>query len=153
MNKEKYFTQVQQEICSLLEKNLCVNDARKRICEILRKIPGYDWVGFYIADNEKQILILDQFVGEQTEHVKIPFGKGICGQSAISSKSLVVKDVSKEDNYIACSYDVKSEIVIPIFKDGVFVAQLDIDSHNSGNFDNVDKEYLEKICDKISCLF
>ena len=66
---------------------------------------------------------------------------------------MIVDDVSHEENYIACSLDVKSEIVIPIFKEGDFVAQLDIDSNTSAAFSKEDKQFLEAVCKKIETVF
>jgi len=153
MDKERLFQRIEKEIDSVLTEEQSPKLARKKICEILSKLSGYDWVGFYVADKEKKLLRLDQFVGEPTEHVEIPFGKGICGQSAESESTFLVPDVSKESNYLACSLKVKSEIVIPIFKSGIFVAQLDIDSHQKNNFGTDDRKFLERICEKISILF
>ncbi|MCD6100490.1 MAG: GAF domain-containing protein [Candidatus Marinimicrobia bacterium] len=153
MDKERLFQRIEKEIDSVLTEEQSPKLARKKICEILSKLSGYDWVGFYVADKEKKLLRLDQFVGEPTEHVEIPFGKGICGQSAESESTFLVPDVSKESNYLACSLKVKSEIVIPIFKSGIFVAQLDIDSHQKSNFGTDDRKFLERICEKISILF
>jgi len=96
---------------------------------LVENVPHYDWVGFYLVDKAKKELVLGPFVGEPTEHVRIPFGRGICGQAAERRTTFVVQDVSKEGNYLACSPKVKSEIVIPLFKGGEIIGELDIDSH------------------------
>src|SRR5690606_39429067 len=102
------------------------------VCELLQTTVGYyDWVGFYFANEAEKTLHLKAFAGEPTDHTVIPFGKGICGQVAISNKNFVVPDVKDQSNYIACSIDVESEIVIPMFKDGKNIGQIDIDSHRS----------------------
>ena len=101
----------------------------QEICDYLRdSVSYYDWVGFYFRNGEKEELILGPYAGTPTEHTIIPFGKGICGQVAVSNQNFVVPDVSAQDNYIACSISVKSEIVIPLFKNGVNIGQIDIDS-------------------------
>lgn len=124
------------------------NDEKlQSICDLLRgSVPGYDWVGFYLVDskNERQ-LVLGPYAGEPTEHVRIPFGKGICGQAAEAGDVFVVDDVTKENNYLACSLKVKSEIVLPIFKDGKIVGELDLDSHQRSAFGESDKKFLENI--------
>ncbi len=122
------------------------------ICKILHeKIAYFDWVGFYLVNpNNSKELILGPYVGEPTEHVKIPFGKGICGQAAESGKTFVVQDVSKETNYLSCSPKVKSEIVVPLFKQGNIIGELDIDSHQLSPFTSEDQEYLERICERIA---
>jgi len=100
------------------------------ICRFLNdKFIGFDWVGFYFSDNLKKALILGPFIGDPTEHRNIPFGRGVCGRAAVSGTTVNVADVTAESNYLACSLEVRSEIVIPIFKSGQFVAELDIDSH------------------------
>ena len=79
------------------------------ICELLNKtLEAYDWVGFYFSDFESQMLHLKAYSGTPTEHTSIPFGKGICGQVALSNENFVVPDVASQDNYIACSVDVRS---------------------------------------------
>lgn len=121
------------------------------ICKLLSKIPYYNWVGFYRVCNGK--LVLTAFVGEETEHKTIPVGKGICGMAVKQGKTIVVQDVSKEKNYIACSPKVKAEIVVPIFKEGKIVAEIDIDSHAKAPFSKDDKEFLEKVAKIISKIF
>lgn len=124
----------------------------KKICKILKEnIPRYNWVGFYFVDKVKQDeLMLGPFEGEPTEHIRIQFGQGICGQAAQLKTSYVVQDVSKEKNYLTCSPNVKSEIVIPIFKKNKIVGELDIDSHSLSAFNGEDKAFLEKICEIVS---
>lgn len=124
-----------------------VSDKLHGICDMLRSlVPHYDWVGFYLVDSEKtNELVLGPFAGKPTEHVRIPFGKGICGQAAEREETFVVQDVSEQDNYLSCSLSVKSEIVVPIFKDNKVVGELDIDSHEIGPFTEDDREFLEEI--------
>lgn len=80
------------------------------------------------------------------EHTIIPFGKGICGQVAISNENFIVQDVSEQDNYISCGFKVKSEIVIPIFINGKNIGQIDVDSHTTYPFTEKDTELLEFVC-------
>lgn len=123
----------------------------QQICDYLAsEISYYDWVGFYFKNGDKKELKLAQFFGEPTEHTIIPFGKGICGQVALSNKNFVVQDVSEQDNYISCGWKVKSEIVVPIFIDGQNIGQIDIDSHSINPFSSKDEELLEVICKKVS---
>jgi L-methionine (R)-S-oxide reductase len=126
----------------------------KGICTLLAgTVDHYDWVGFYLADGRKKELTLGPFVGEPTEHTKIPFGSGICGQAAQTTETFVVQDVSKETNYLACSPLVKSEIVVPIFKDDEIAGELDIDSHTLSPFTDEEKQFLEEVCKIVSGLF
>ncbi|MBT8280280.1 MAG: GAF domain-containing protein, partial [Muriicola sp.] len=78
-----------------------------------------------------------------TDHEIIPFGKGICGQVALSNSNFVVPDVSAQDNYIACSISVRSEIVVPLFVNGKNIGQIDIDSETPDPFSEADERFLE----------
>ncbi|MGC9399312.1 MAG: GAF domain-containing protein [Anaerolineae bacterium] len=116
--------------------------------------PTFDWVGFYLVDpNQERQLVLGPYVGEPTEHTHIAFGEGICGQAADVQATFVVDDVREEENYLACSPDVKSEIVVPVFKDGRVVAELDIDSHSLNAFNEEDRAFLERVCERLATLF
>lgn len=131
---------------SQLEKNPTVQEGLDFICaEIQQKLPHYDWVGFYFHHPEKKELHLKAFAGKPTDHTVIPFGKGICGQVALSNQNFVVDDVSEQDNYIACSIDVKSEIVIPLFVEGENIGQIDIDSKTPKAFESKDAQFLEAV--------
>ena len=93
------------------------------------------------------------FSGKKTEHKQIPFGKGICGQVAISDKTLIIPDVKAEKNYISCDINVKSEIVVPIIINGSNIGQIDVDSNTINAFSIKDKIFLEEICDLISAKY
>jgi len=119
------------KIINIIDNNNSISKKLQAICDYLEQtISYYDWVGFYFKNGDKRELKLAQFTGEATEHVIIPFGKGICGQVAVSNENFIVQDVTEQDNYISCGLDVKSEIVIPIFVDGQNIGQIDIDSHS-----------------------
>jgi len=123
-------------------------------CKLLKyDVYHYDWVGFYVLDGQGSKLLLETYYGKPTEHNAIPIGKGVCGQVAENKKLKIVQDVRQEENYIACSLDVQSEIVVPILKDGKFVAEIDIDSHSPAPFTIDDEEFLTSLCQKLSALF
>ena len=125
----------------------------QQICDLLEsEVSYYDWVGFYFKNGDKKELKLAQFTGEETEHTIIPFGKGICGQVAVSNKNFVVQDVSEQENYISCGWKVKSEIVIPIFVNNENIGQIDIDSHTPNIFTSKDEELLEFVCKNVGVL-
>ena len=129
-------------------------EKQQAICDFLQsEISYYDWVGFYFKNGEKEELKLAEFTGEPTEHTIIPFGKGICGQVAISNENCIVQDVTEQENYISCGWKVNSEIVIPIFVNGKNIGQIDIDSHTVNPFSNDDTKLLEFICSKIATLY
>lgn len=121
------------------------------VCELLESsISYYNWVGFYFRNGDKEELKLGPYVGEPTDHTIIPFGKGICGQVAVSNENFIVPDVAAQDNYIACSINVKAEIVVPIFVNGENIGQIDIDSNTSNPFTEADELFLEFVCEEIS---
>ena len=129
-------------------------DSRAKLADICRvlhdTVEHYHWVGFYFINGDNKELKLAEFVGKPTEHTIIPFGKGICGQVAVSNENFVVQDVTEQDNYISCGIDVRSEIVVPIFVDGKNVGQIDIDSHDMAPFKEEDESLLEYVCSKVA---
>ncbi len=135
----------------LSNKKESVEQRMTEVCELLQgEIGYYDWVGFYFANQDEKTLHLKAFAGEPTEHTVIPFGKGICGQVAVSNQNFVVPDVKAQKNYIACSLTVKSEIVIPLFKNGKNIGQIDIDSHVEDPFSAEDERFLEWVNEEVS---
>ena len=154
-NKLKLYEFLLGRIDAISSKTLKRDEKLMGICHLLSNFaPNIDWVGFYIKDqNKKDELVLGPYEGEPTEHTNIPFGKGICGQVAVTEEIFDVPDVKKEENYLSCSPDVKAEIVLPIIKSGEFVAELDIDSHVLSPFDNKDKEFLKKVTDIAAKIF
>ncbi|MGB0897127.1 MAG: GAF domain-containing protein [Flavobacteriaceae bacterium] len=132
---------------------LPVFDRLKGVCQLLQdNLEAYDWVGFYFANHQEKTLHLSAYVGEPTDHLVIPFGKGICGQVAESNANFVVPDVNAQDNYIACSITVKAEIVVPLFIDGVNVGQIDIDSKTIDPFNQEDEEFLAYVNEEVAQL-
>jgi GAF domain-containing protein len=122
-----------------------------RICELLEaNVLYYNWVGFYFRNGTREELKLGPYVGMPTDHDIIPFGKGICGQVAVSDQNFVVPDVNAQDNYLACSATVKAEIVIPIFIDGKNIGQIDIDSDTLDPFTESDVRFLEYVSGKVA---
>lgn len=145
--------ELKNQISIIIDNNLSREEKLQRICDYLEnEISYYDWVGFYFKNGDKNELKLAQFTGEPTDHIIIPFGKGICGQVAVSNENFVVQDVTEQDNYISCGWKVKSEIVIPIFVNKENIGQIDIDSHTANTFTEADEELLEFVCQKVSLL-
>ncbi len=142
---------IKNKIDLIISNTVSLESKLQQICDYLKEeIANYDWVGFYFKNGDKEELKLAQFAGEPTEHTIIPFGKGICGQVAVSNENFVVQDVNAQENYISCGWKVKSEIVIPIFVNNENIGQIDIDSHTLNAFTKQDEEILEYICKEIS---
>lgn len=150
-----HFEDLQPEVVSILSQTDKSRDEKlHELCALLNeKVSYYNWVGFYFADHETRTLHLGPYVGAPTDHTVIPFGKGICGQVAESNTNFVVPDVSAQDNYIACSFTVKSEIVVPLFVRGQNMGQIDIDSHVLDPFSEADERFLEFVNQEVAKLF
>ena len=147
------FNELKPKISDLVSRSSSLDATLKEVCELLKtSIPYYDWVGFYFKNGEKEELKIGPYAGATTDHEIIPFGKGICGQVAVSNKNFVVADVSSQDNYIACSLSVKSEIVIPLFVNNVNIGQLDIDSNTIDPFTHEDERFLEFVCESVASI-
>ena len=150
---EMDINRLKNKVDSIFANTNTTNEKLKAICDVLEsEISYYDWVGFYFKNGDKDELKLGQYTGEETAHTIIPFGKGICGQVAVSNQNFVVQDVSNQENYISCGWKVKSEIVIPIFVNKENIGQIDIDSHTANVFTNKDEQLLEYICKKIGTI-
>lgn len=145
-------TSLQPTVYEILHlTSISIEDRLSKVCEYLQEnVNYYDWVGFYFANEAEKTLHLKAYAGEPTDHTVIPFGKGICGQVAISNQNFVVPDVTAQDNYIACSLNVKSEIVVPIFKNDKNIGQIDIDSHKIDPFTEKDEQFLEWVNSEVA---
>ena len=153
VNKRKLFENLFSEFQAIVTEGNTREDTLVNLCRLLQeRVPYYNWVGFYLVERGNQ-LVLGPFDGEPTEHIRIEFGRGICGQAAERQKTIVVQDVSTQSNYLSCSAAVKAEIVVPVFKHGTMVAELDIDSHQLTPFTAEDREFLQRLCENLSVLF
>ena len=147
--KKVLFNRLKNEISSLFLKENDMDSIYKGIVEILdTNIPYYNWTGFYMIENGK--LKLGHYIGAPTDHVSIEIGQGICGQAAEKKETFIIDDVTKESNYLACSFETASEIVVPIMKGSEVLGEIDIDSHEFAAFDDNDKELLESIAEMIA---
>ena len=105
------FDVLKPKIATLISDSNSKDLTLQLICELLKtEIPHYDWVGFYFKNGDKKELKLGPYSGTPTDHTIIPFGKGICGQVAVSNQNFVVPDVKAQDNYIACSINVNLKL-------------------------------------------
>lgn len=154
LSKKERYELLNEQVKNLIndEDNLIAN-----ISNITSKLKysfeSFLWVGFYFTEkNKEDELVLGPFQG-RVACTRIPFGKGVCGTSAETKKTIIVKDISKFEGHIICDALSKSEIVVPILKNGIVVGVLDIDSDKINNFDLMDKKCLEKLIDDIRYLF
>ena len=117
------------------------------VAEAIHQTMGFWWTGFYrVIDNE---LVLGPFQGP-VACMHIPYGKGVCGTAWQRAETIIVPDVEQFPGHIACSSESKSEIVVPVFgREGKVMAVFDIDSEHLATFDDIDRKYLEEICQLI----
>ena len=121
----------------------------RRVVTELSSIPYYHWTGVYLLDEENQELILDNYIGAETEHTVIPVGTGVCGSAVSEKTDKIIHDVREESNYLACSLGTRSEIVVLIEDENRILGQIDIDSDEVGAFDEIDRENLRQIAEMI----
>ncbi len=103
----------------------------------------YDWVGVYLLEDSE--LVLGPFVGKPTPHARIPLTQGICGAAASSGTTVIVDDVNADPRYLACSLETRSEIVVPITRNGKVLGEIDIDSDMPAAFTDEDRVLLEEV--------
>jgi GAF domain-containing protein len=140
--KEEQYEQLIPQIKGLLtgEPDLVANLAN--ISAALKEQFSWLWVGFYWVKHDE--LVLGPFQGP-VACTRIRKGKGVCGTSWAEAKTLIVPDVEQFPGHIACSSLSKSEIVVPVIRNGKVLGVLDVDSVDLNTFDETDKKYLEEI--------
>ena len=141
-SKKELYENLLPQIKSLVEgeNDIIANMANVAAC--LKDTFNFWWAGFYRVIGDE--LVLGPFQGPLA-CTRIRKGKGVCGTAWQRAETVIVPDVDEFPGHIACSSLTKSEIVVPVFKDGKIIAVLDIDSERTANFDDVDKEFLEKL--------
>ena len=111
----------------------------------------YNWVGIYLVEGDT--LILHNYIGKPTEHTHIPIGTGVCGVAVAEGKNQIVGDVTKLDNYLACSVETRAEIVVLIRRGPDIVGQIDIDSDLENAFTVEDESLLTRVADQLARRF
>ena len=138
------------QVKSLVNKDLPLVSNLSNVSAILNQLENLNWCGFYLVKDNT--LYLGPFQGEPACTV-IQFGRGVCGTAFKEKKTIIVDNVNDFEGHIACSTLSKSEIVVPIIKDGEVKAVIDIDSPIYNRFTNDDKITLEEVANFLSDLF
>ena len=142
-NKRELYETLLPQLQSLTAGETDVVANMANVAAALKQTFDFFWVGFYLVKEEE--LVLGPFQGP-IACTRIRFGRGVCGTAWKEARTLIVPDVEQFPGHIACSSDSKSEIVVPILKQGKVVGVLDIDSDTLDSFDTIDARYLEEIC-------
>ena len=142
--KEEQYKLLVDQIASLIDGEKDMIAVMSNVAAAIHQTMGFWWTGFYrVIDNE---LVLGPFQGP-VACMHIPYGKGVCGTAWQRAETIIVPDVEQFPGHIACSSESKSEIVVPVFgREGKVMAVFDIDSEHLATFDDIDRKYLEEIC-------
>jgi len=146
--KERRYASFLSDVALLIQDEHDEISVLANVAAAIKETFGFFWVGFYLVKGKQDAsqLYLGPFQGP-TACYRIGYGRGVCGSAWKQRQSLVVPDVEQFPGHIACSSLSRSEIVVPIFsKDGEVVGVLDIDSTELATFDDIDREYLEQVC-------
>ncbi len=146
MTKEERYEELLPRAQALLEGEDDLIARMANLAALLHSEFGFWWTGFYRMAGD--VLVLGPFQGP-VACTRIPFGKGVCGSAWKQGGTIVVPDVDAFPGHIACSSESRSEIVVPVFRDGTVCAVLDIDSRELSTFDEVDAKYLEKLAGEL----
>ena len=151
VEKEKQYRSILQSIeRKLLQiEDITPQKVYRVIIDHLSSIPYFNWVGIYLLDKEKNELVLDYYAGKPTEHTHIPVGRGVCGSAVADNEDKIIDDVTNEENYLACSLETRSEIVVLIENQAEIIGQIDVDSDEIAAFDQTDREYLRQVSNLI----
>lgn len=141
-HKVEQYQSILPQIRAIVEDESDVIANLANICAALKQQFGWFWIGFYLVKGNE--LVLGPFQGP-IACTRIAKGRGVCGSAWQQQQVIVVPDVDQFSGHIACSSDSKSEIVLPIMKNGECVGVLDIDSDELNQFDEIDAEYLKQL--------
>ena len=140
--KESLYQTINEQLSYLLEGEPNVLANLSNASALLKtSFPNTVFAGFYLFDGNE--LILGPFQGG-VSCVRIALGKGVCGESAASRQTVIVGDVKTYPNYISCDSSARSEIVVPMVKEGRLLGVLDLDSSLVDDYDDLDQKYLEE---------
>ena len=139
-----------EQIKSIIDPKLPLVSNLSNASAVLNQMDNINWVGFYLVEDDT--LYLGPFQGEVACTI-IPKGKGVCGTSLERKETIIVPNVNDFKGHIACSSLSKSEIVVPIIKDGEVKALIDVDAPIYGRFNNEENEVLEEIANELAPLF
>lgn len=129
-------------------------DRDRLLREAVRRVEGaeshYDWVGVYLLEGEE--LVLHNYIGRPTDHVRIPVGRGVCGTAVAEGRDVTVPDVTEAEEYLACSEETRSELVV-LIQGSEIHGQIDLDSDDLDAFSERDRQEIRRVADWLADLF
>ena len=142
-HKSKGYEELASQLSGLLDgEHHRIANAANMVALIYGALPDVNWVGFYFLDYTE--LVVGPFQGKPA-CVRIPMGRGVCGQAAARRETIVVRDVHAFSDHIVCDVASNSEIVVPLIRDGELLGVLDLDSPKLARFDAEDQVGLERL--------
>jgi len=147
MTKQEKYSQLLPQAEALLAGEADEIARMANLSALLHREMGFWWTGFYRVVGDE--LVLGPFQGP-VACTRIARGRGVCGTAWKENRTIVVPDVDLFPGHIACSSESRSEIVVPVRRDGIITAVLDIDSRTLATFDDTDQHYLEQLVDLLA---
>ncbi len=148
-SKEQNYELASKQVAALIQDEPSMIANLSNVSALLNQaLDNINWVGFYLYEEKTDQLVLGPFQGLPA-CIRIPNGRGVCGSALKEQKTYIVEDVNTFPGHIACDAASRSEIVIPLSKNGKMIGVLDIDSPITSRFDAIDQEWLERIRDLI----
>ncbi len=146
-----------EPIVKKLHAAFCRDVSRQDLLQLaaseIRKVGApYASVYMFMLDDTGQTLILEAFDGRETEHVRIPIGRGLCGKAIVEQRDVNVSDVRAEKEYLACNLETQSELIVLIRRHSRILGQIDIDSDVADGFDRHEEAALREIADALASL-
>lgn len=143
--------EIATDVEQFVESGASLDQVLKHAVSLLKQErEHYNWVGIYLLEGD--MLVLHNYLGKPTEHTRIPVGVGVCGVAVAEGANQIVGDVTRLDNYLACSVGTRAEIVVLIRRGTEILGQIDIDSDLENAFTNEDEALLVRVADRLSHL-
>jgi len=152
LSKKERYTTLLKQADAIIEGEDNVTANLSNIVSLLKySFEYYLWVGYYLYDEKNNNLVLGPFQGSPG-CTRIEIGKGVCGTAYANKETIIVEDVNQFPGHIFCDSNSKSEIVVPIFRNGEAAGVIDVDSADYSAFDEIDRIYLEELSGRISTI-
>jgi L-methionine (R)-S-oxide reductase len=140
------------QVAQIVDSSASLDETLGYAVQILKlEREQYNWVGIYLIEGDT--LVLHNYVGKPTEHTHIPIGTGVCGAAVAERANQIVGDVTKLDNYLACSLETRAEIVVLIRRGMEILGQIDIDSDVENAFTAEDEALLSRVAELLARRF